>query len=71
MTAPFWPVNAVGITSLVLQRFPFAARAEYLPWGKLSSKLAIGTSGTFLNVLLVMFVLLLMNVLPTRSTVTP
>src|SRR6202034_823510 len=71
ITAPSCPVNAVGIVSFVLQRFPFAASAEYLPCGRFSSKLAIGTSGTFLNVLLVILVLLLMNVEPTRSTVTP
>ena len=49
--APFWATNAVGIASFVLQRLPLAASAEYLPSGRLSSKLPTGTSGTVLNVL--------------------
>ncbi len=62
--------NSVGIASLLLQRLPFAASAENLPSGRVSSKVPTGTSGTVLNVLLVIPALL-MNVVPTRSTVTP
>ena len=51
----------MGIVSFALHRFPFAASAEYGPWGKVSSKLPTGWSGTALNVLLVMPALL-MNV---------
>ena len=82
ISAPFWPMNAVGIVSdpatvcltlrvtvclwpLTLtvtffltvtvfvseQRFPFAARAEYLPSGNVISKLVTGWSGTVWNVL--------------------
>jgi hypothetical protein len=57
------------MTSLVLQRLPLAANAEYGPWGSVSSKVLKGAAGTVLKVLLVMP--LLMAVLPTRSTVTP
>ena len=70
MTAPFCATNRVGIVSLLLQRFPFAARAEYLPSGSVSWKLPTGASGTVLNVLLVMPALL-MNVSPCRSSVIP
>ena len=38
---------------VLAQRFPFAASAEYGPSGRYSSKLWKGTSGTVLNVLLV------------------
>src|SRR5580698_4320567 len=44
--SPFWARNSVGIVSLLVQRFPLAASAEYLPWGRFSSKLEIGWSGT-------------------------
>src|ERR1700722_6570690 len=71
MVAPFWAVNAVGITSLGWQRLPLAASAEYLPWGRLSSKLPTGASGMVWNVLEVMFVFGLMNVSPCRFRVTP
>ena len=67
---PFCAVNAVGIISLLLQRFPLAASAEYLPSGSVSSKLPTGASGTVRNVLLVIPALL-MNVSPCRSSVTP
>jgi hypothetical protein len=67
---PFWAVNAVGIASLLLHRFPLAASAEYGFSGKVSSNVPTGTSGTVLNVLLVIPALL-MNVVPTNSTVTP
>jgi len=40
--APFCAKNSVGIASLLRQRLPFAARAEYLPSGSVSSKLPIG-----------------------------
>src|SRR5271167_55442 len=69
-TAPFWPTNSLGIVSLLVHRFPFAASAEYLPSGSVSSKLLNGASGTVLNVVLVIPALL-MNVAPTMSTVTP
>src|ERR1700728_1408643 len=71
-TAPFWATNLVGIFSFArdLQRLPFAASAEYLPSGRYNSKVPTGTSGTVLNVLLVMPALL-MNVVPVRSTLTP
>lgn len=73
--APFWPVRVVGIVSFVPQRPPcalagrLAPRAEKGPWGSLSSKLEIGASGTALKVLVVM--LFLMLVFPTRSSRTP
>src|SRR5476649_2054401 len=67
---PFWARNSVGITSLLLHRLPLAARAENLPWGRVSSKVEKGVSGTVLKVVLVM-PCLLMNVVPTKSTVTP
>src|SRR6185437_208277 len=70
MTIPFCASNRVGIFSLVLQRFPLAASAEYLPCGSVSSKLPTGASGTVWNVLLVMPALL-MNVSPCKSSVTP
>src|SRR4029077_7051841 len=49
---------------------PLAASAESLPSGRYSSKELIGTSGTRLNVLLVIPTLE-MNVEPVRSTRTP
>ena len=70
ITAPFWATNSVGIVSFDVQRLPFAARAEYLPSGSVSSKLVTGWSGTVWNVLEVIPALL-MNVEPTRSIVTP
>ncbi len=72
IAAPFWPMNSVGIVSLLasVQRLPFAARALYLPSGNVSVKLENGWSGTVLNVVLVIPDLL-MNVVPTRSIVTP
>src|ERR1039457_2657071 len=70
ISAPFWPTNAVGIASLLVQRLPLAARAENLPSGSVSSNVPTGTSGTVLNVLLVIPALL-MNVVPTRSTIVP
>ena len=82
ISAPFWPMNAVGIASdratglldlagdvrlwpltltvtffltvtvfVAAHRFPFAANAENLPSGNVSSKLVTGWSGTVLNVL--------------------
>ena len=65
ITAPFCATNSVGIFSLLwaAQRFPFAASAEYGPSGRYSSNVLTGTSGTVLNVLLVIPALL-MNVLP-------
>jgi len=65
-----WAMNSVGIASLLLQRLPLAASAENVPSGSVSSNVPTGTSGTVLNVLLVIPALL-MNVAPTRSTVTP
>ncbi len=53
-----------------MQRFPFAASAEYGPSGRYSSKLETGTSGMFVNVELVIPALE-MNVSPTRFTRTP
>src|SRR5665213_438784 len=70
ISAPFCPTNAVGIASLLVQRVPLAARAEYLPSGRFSSKVLTGTSGTVLKVLLVIPAWL-MNVVPTKSTLTP
>ena len=70
ISAPFWATIAVGIARLDVQRFPFAASAEYVPSGRYSSKSSKGTSGTVLNVVLVIPALL-MNVAPTRSTRTP
>jgi hypothetical protein len=70
ITAPFCPRNAVGIASFDLHRLPFAASAENLPCGSVSSKVPTGTSGTVLNVLLVIPAFE-MNVEPTRWTVTP
>src|SRR3977135_3508402 len=70
MLAPFCAMNDVGIFKLLLQRFPFAASAELRPCGRYSSKLLIGTSGTWLNVELVMPALL-MNVSPIRRTRRP
>jgi hypothetical protein len=55
---------------LLVQRFPFAASAEYLPSGRYSSNELNGTSGVLLNVELVMPALL-MNVAAIRSTRTP
>src|ERR1700730_16957770 len=77
ITAPFWPVIVVGISSLAaaLQRLYLAlagrltVSAECGPSGRLSSKLVIGTSGTLAKVLLVMP--LAMWTLPVRSTRTP
>ena len=70
MTAPFCAVNAVGIFRALLQRFPFAANAEFLPCGSFSSKLPTGTSGNVRNVLLVIPALL-MNVSPCSWMVVP
>src|SRR5665213_1464455 len=70
ISAPFCPTKAVGIASFDLQRVPLAARAEYLPSGSVNSKLPTGTSGTVLNVELVIPAFE-MNVVPTRSTVVP
>jgi hypothetical protein len=65
-------VKVVGITSLLwdLHRFPFAASAEYLPSGRYNSNVLTGTSGTVLNVVLVIPALLI-NVVPVKSTRTP
>jgi hypothetical protein len=38
---------------LVVQRLRLAARAEYLPCGRISSKVPTGTSGTVLKAVLV------------------
>src|SRR5580693_5088628 len=70
IVAPFCATSMVGIASLLLHRFPFAARAEYLPSGNVSSKLPTGASGIAWNVLLVIPALL-MNVSPCTSSVTP
>ena len=50
-----------------VHRSPFAASAEYLPCGSVSSKVEKGWSGTALNVVLVMPFQI--DVEPTRSTV--
>jgi hypothetical protein len=52
MAAPFCAVNAVCIRSVLLHRFPFAASAEYLSWGNVSSEVPTGASGIVRNVLL-------------------
>ncbi len=70
ISAPFCPTNSVGIASFSLQKLPFAASAENGPCGSVSSNVPTGTSGTVLNVELVIPALL-MNVEPTRCTVTP
>ncbi len=67
---PFCATNSVGNVSFCVHRFPSAVSAENLPSGKVSSKLETGWSGTALNVELVTPALL-MNVVPTRSIVTP
>jgi hypothetical protein len=51
------------------QRSRFAARAEFGPWGRVSSKLSKGASGVALKVLLV--IPLRIKVEPTSCTVTP
>ncbi len=61
ITVLSWAMNSVGIMSLLLQRFPFAASAESLLCGQRQFEGADGTSGTVLNVLLVI-PCLLMNV---------
>jgi hypothetical protein len=43
--APFCATNAVGMMSFCWQRLPLAASAEYLPWGRFSSKLLMGCWG--------------------------
>jgi hypothetical protein len=48
--APLWATKAVGIVSFCWQRLPLAARGVYLPWGRFSSKLHTGASGTVVNV---------------------
>ena len=53
MADPFCAVKAVGIFNVLAHRLPFAARALKAPSGSLSSNDPIGTSGTDLNVLLV------------------
>src|SRR6202035_2619357 len=53
IVAPFCAVNAVGIFSVSLHRLPGAASAENLPWGRISSNVPTGASGTVRNVLLV------------------
>jgi hypothetical protein len=68
--APSCAINEDGNLNLCLQRSPFAASAEYGPSGRDSSKLVTCTSGTFVNVELVIPALL-MNVSPTRSIRTP
>ena len=65
MLTPFAPTNVVGIASLLVHKFPFAASAESGPWGSFSSNVPIGTSGIVRNVLLVIPALL-MNVSPCR-----
>ena len=67
LTVTFFLTVTVFVSA---HRFPFAASAEYLPSGNVSSKLPTGASGTVLNVLDVIPALL-MNVVPTRSIVTP
>src|SRR5277367_6061719 len=70
--APFCPTKSEGIFNppLTVHRFPFAASAEYFPSGNVSVNVLKGWSGTVLNVVLVTPALL-MNVVPTKSTVTP
>src|SRR6202035_3794770 len=46
IVAPFCATNEVGIFSASLQRLPGAASAEYLPWGRVSSNVPTGASGT-------------------------
>ncbi len=58
-------MNSLGIVSFCPHRLPFAASAEYLPSGRVSSKVLKGWSGTVLNVVEVIPALL-MNVVPTR-----
>jgi hypothetical protein len=60
------PVTAIGVERLITS--PFCA-VNYLPWGRLSSKLSKGTSGVALKVLVVIPPLI--EVEPTSSTVTP
>ena len=67
---PLAAMKAVGIFSLLVQRFPLAARAESGPWGSVSSNVPTGTSGTWRRVLLVI-PFLLMNVSACNCTVVP
>src|ERR1700761_48480 len=41
---PFCARNSVGMTSLLVHKFPFAANAEYLPCGNTKSNVLNGTS---------------------------
>jgi hypothetical protein len=70
IVAPFCAVNAVGIFNVLLHRFVFAANAEYLPCGNVSSNVPTGASGTVRNVLLVIPALL-MNVSACNWMVVP
>ena len=70
VVCPFCAVKVVGMVSFVLQRLPFAASAEFGPWGSVSLKLVTGWSGMVRNVLLVI-PCLLMNVSPCRFIVIP
>ena len=65
--APFCARNCTGIRSGWAHRLPFAPKAEYLPSGRVSSKLLKGLSGTVLKVVLVTPALL-MNVVPTSRS---
>lgn len=70
IVVPFWAVNVVGMFSLWVHRLPFAASAEFGPWGSVSSNVPTGSSGIAGKVELVI-PFLLMNVSPCRLSVTP
>ena len=50
MTAPFCASNSVGIFSVLFAEVPVGGEGGDCPLGRLSSKLVTGTSGTVLNV---------------------
>jgi hypothetical protein len=62
-------VVPIGSSPPLVHSLPFALKAELGPLGRLSVKLAIGTSGTLANVELV--IAPLMFVLPTSMKRTP
>jgi hypothetical protein len=67
---PFCAISSVGIVNFCLHKFPFAASAENLPSGSVTSAELKGVSGSALNVDEVTPDLL-MKVSPTRITFTP
>ena len=70
ISAPFWRDEFCRHREFALAEVAVRCQGGVLALGEVSSKLPKGTSGTVLNVLLVIPALL-MNVSPTSSTVTP